>query len=92
MKFAEQLSAQVSALDPRLTLVFVPAEDDSVDPEIQLHQYGKETGVTIQIGAGYAGVNRWVEAEQASYSLFFGETPSQAGDALLRMIRDQKIP
>jgi hypothetical protein len=92
MKFAEKLSAQVSALNPRLTLVFVPAEDDSMDPEIQLHQDGKDTNIAIQLGAGYVGIDRWVEAEETSYELYFGETPDDAGEALLQMIRDGKVP
>lgn len=92
MKFAINLSAAVSALNPRLSAVYVPADDMSEDPEIQLHLDGKETGVGLQIGAGYAGINRWVEAEQASYELFFGETPDEAAEAMLQMIRDGKLP
>lgn len=92
MKFAVKLSAQVAALNPRLSAVYVPAEDESEDPEIQLRLDGSETGVGLQLGAGYAGINRWVEAEQASYELFFGETPDEAGEALLQMIKDGKVP
>lgn len=92
MRFAIELSAAVAELNPRLSAVFVPAEDESVDSEIQLRLDGKETGVAIQIGAGYAGINRWVEAEEASYELFFGETLEEAKVALLQMIRDGKLP
>ena len=77
MKFAIKLSAAVSALNPRLSAVYVPAQDESEDSEIQLRLDGKETGIGLQIGAGYAGINRWVEAEEASYELFFGETPER---------------
>lgn len=92
MKFAAKLSAQVTALNPRLSAVFVPADDESEDPEIQLRVDGKETGVGLQIGAGYVCINRWVEAEQASYPLFDGETLEEAAEAMLQMIRDGKIP
>jgi len=92
MKFAAKLSAEVAALNPRLSAVYVPAEDESEDSEIQLRLDGKETGIGLQIGAGYAGINRWVEAELASYELFFGETLEEAGAAMIQMIKDGNLP
>lgn len=92
MKLAAKLSAQVAALNPRLSAVYIPPEDESVDPGIELRLDGQDTGIALQIGAGYAGINRWVEAEEASYELYFGETPEDAAEALLQMIRDGKLP
>lgn len=52
-----RLSAGLTAAGLAYTPRFVPAEDESVDDEIALDLCGAPTGLSIQIGDSYAGLN-----------------------------------
>ncbi len=54
------LAVKLAINKTNYTAKIIPAEDESVDDEIELRLAGAPTGLTIQVGYGYAGLNESV--------------------------------
>lgn len=72
-EFTKKFSRKLAHLDASFSARFVSAGlDESVDDEIQILRHGKETGLAIQLGASYVGVEFWDEADESSLDIFHG--------------------
>lgn len=59
----------VAAINPALSAVFRPAEDETVDDEIAVTMGGEDTGFSLQIGYGYVAAGLWNEADGELWEL-----------------------
>lgn len=87
----QKINAQIQKTDPQLNAVFYPAEDESVDDSITVHRGETPTGISLQIGAGYFGVNRWVEDEMAMHHHFVGDDLDAAVEALIASVMKHDV-
>lgn len=79
----------VKRFGPNHSAVYVPAEDESVDDCVQILKDGKDTGLELQIGAGYLGVG-WMEGEGDNvlmYDLYDGNNLEKAFVAITEFIK-----
>ena len=71
-----------------MALVYRPAKSEAEDAEFGVFIHGKETEWTVQVGHGYACLNKWIEAEQTMMSWDYG-TVEGAFEALPGLMRSE---
>jgi len=71
-----------------MALVYRPAKSEAEDAEFGVFIHGKETAWTVQVGHGYACLNKWIEAEQAMQSWDY-KTVEEAFETLPGLMRTE---
>ncbi len=79
--------ASVTGVEP----VYVDADDPSVDDAIELRMAGVPTSLSIQLGRGYYGVNRYLYEDgqlDGFASVYFGPSFDDAVSKLIAAVRE----
>jgi hypothetical protein len=57
----QEINRRLATISPQYKARFIKAEDETVDDEIVVTFAGAPTRWTIQVGAGYVGINEYGE-------------------------------